>query len=205
MRGIKIELTPEQERWMRAHFKHTLNDDIMERFGWSEGTLHRFARRLGLKKTPQFRRKTQLNAAAKAKASHLKNGTYPPKGYIIPGSEEYRFRKGETGVQRLGKRGERKRIERSVESRRKTIREEKARILFGLPRKTRLRLVKRPRYVALQRHYLRQLGYVIERGSLTAYYGPETRRSAYYEARTRESCKRYVHFEFKDISELNAN
>lgn len=198
----KIALTPEQERWMAVHFKHTKNDEIMERFGWSHSTLHRFARQMGLKKTKQFMRSVQAEAAAKAKASHLRNGTYPPKGYKIPGSEQNWFKKGETGLMRFGKRKERKRIEKSVETRRKTIREEKAKALFGLPRRTKLRVVKRPHYVACQRYYLRKLGYIIPWGSFTAYYGPGTQRSEDYENRTRANCDRYVHFEYKPISEM---
>lgn len=36
----------------------------------------------------------QRYTAKKAKQSHLKNGTYPPKGFIIPNSEKYRFKPG---------------------------------------------------------------------------------------------------------------
>ena len=39
-------------------------------------------------------RDCQLHTAEKAKLSHLKNGTYPPKGFIIPGSEKYCFKPG---------------------------------------------------------------------------------------------------------------
>ena len=189
-------MTPEQEKWLTAHFKHTKNDEIMEKFGWSHSTLHRFARQLGLKKTKQFMHKCQWETSRKAKESHLRNGTYPPKGYQIPGSENNRFRKGETSLQRLGARRERKRLEKSAESRRKTIKEERARVIFGLPQRTKLHLVKRPRYVTSQRYYLRKLGYLVERGSFTAYYTPETRRSPAFEARTLGNCTNYVHFYF---------
>lgn len=149
----KITLTPEQERWLVAHFRHTTNPEIARRLGISETTMHRFARKLGLTKSRQHMRKTQRNAADKAKESHLRNGTYPPKGYIIPRSEEFRFKAGVTPVERLGKRRERQRIERSAESRRKTFREERARALFGVPRRTGLRVVKEPRGKTCQRWY----------------------------------------------------
>lgn len=201
-RTDKIALTPEQERWLVRHFKHTTNPEIARRLGISETTMHRFARELRLTKSRQHMRKTQRNAADKAKESHIRNGTYPPKGYRIPRSEEFQFKAGVTPVERLGKRSERKRIEKSVETRRKTIREEKAKALFGLPRRTKLRVVKRPHYVACQRYYLRKLGYIIPWGSFTAYYGPGTQRSEDYENRTRANCERYVHFEYKPISEM---
>ena len=36
----------------------------------------------------------QLHTAKKAKQSHLANGTYPPKGFVVPGREKYYFKKG---------------------------------------------------------------------------------------------------------------
>ena len=147
--------------------------------------MHRFARELGLTKSRQHMRKTQRNAADKAKASHLRNGTYPPKGYIIPRSEEFRFKAGVTSVERLGKRRERKRIERSAESRRKTFREEKARALFGVPRRTGLRVVREPRGKTCQRWYLRKRGYIIDEANLIAYWTDETRRATILEKRPR--------------------
>ena len=197
----RIELTPEQERWLERHFKHTRNAEAAERLGISERSLIRIARRLGLAKSRQFMRAAQRNAADRARESHLRNGTYPPKGFIIPRSEEFRFKPGETSAQRIGKAGERRRIEKSAESRRRTFKEERSRRVFGLPQRTGLRVIRLPRYVAYQRYYLRKLGYIVPRGGFTAYYTPETRRSRRYEDRPRDS-RRYVHFEFRDISEM---
>lgn len=205
MKTEKITLTPGQLKWLEEHFKHTRNAEAARRLGISETSLHRFARRLGLKKTPQFMRKCQRATADAAKASHLRNGTYPPKGYIIPGSENNRFRKGETSLQRIGKRKERIRVEKSAASRRQILKEERARALFGIPRKTRLNVVRRPRYIACQRYYLRKLGYLIDRGSFVAYYTPETRRSPSFEARTRGNCPRYVHFDFLPYETKNTD
>jgi hypothetical protein len=181
----KIELTPEQERWLVRHFRHTTNPEIARRLGISETTMHRFARKLGLTKSRQHMRKTQRNAADKAKESHIRNGTYPPKGYIIPRSEEFRFKAGVTPVERLGKRKERQRIERSAESRRKTFREERARALFGVPRRTGLRVVREPRGKTCQRWYLRKRGYIIDEANLIAYWTDETRRATILEKRPR--------------------
>ena len=64
----RITLTPEQERWLVAHFRHTRNVEIGERLGISQSSLHRFARELGLTKTRQFMRKAQRNTAEKAEA-----------------------------------------------------------------------------------------------------------------------------------------
>lgn len=183
MKGVKTILDDKAQAWIIKHFKHTKNAEIAERFGISETTLHRFARAHGLTKTPQFQRKCQAATSAAAALSHRIHGTYPPKGYVIPGSEEHRFRKGVTSAQRLGARREAERVRKSAESRRRTWKLEHARKTFGLPQETRLRVFKQPREWTLQRYALRRHGYVIERGSLEAYWTPDTRRSARLERR----------------------
>ena len=199
--GVKHTLTEKEERWLRLHFKHTKNAEIAEYLGISETAVHRFARQFGLTKTPVFQKKMQRNAADKAKASHLANGTYPPKGYRIPRSEEHQFQKGVTPLQRLGKRKERIRVERSAAGRKETFKLERARATFGLEQKTKLKVVRHPRYLTLQRNYLRKLGYIVSRGGMTAYYTPETKRSAEYEGRSAQNCKKYVAFAFKPLNE----
>lgn len=178
----KLDVSERTKNWIRKHYKHTKNAEIMERFGLSDGWLHRFARAEGLKKTPQFLRKVQLEASAHAKQSHLRNGTFPPKGYVIPGREKNGFKKGETTLDRIGAKREAERIQKSAESRRKTWKLEHARMLFGLPRETKLAVVKHPREHALRRHRLKRLGYICERGSYDVYYDFTTRRDEALEA-----------------------
>ena len=69
MKFEKITLSEQQIKWLKKHFKHTKNDVIRERLGLSHSTLHRIARELGLKKTPQFMTKMQLAASAAGKAA----------------------------------------------------------------------------------------------------------------------------------------
>lgn len=195
-KGVKHILTDKERDWLRVHFRNTKNAELAARLGISESALHRYAREMGLTKTAAFVRKTQRNAADLAKASHLRNGTYPPKGYIIPKSEQYRFKPGETPEQRIGKRRNRQRIEKSAASRRETFRQERARVTFGLEQKTKLAVRRQPRRTVCQRNYLRRRGYLIARGSMVAYYGPGTRRSEAFESRTRTSCPTYVGFLF---------
>lgn len=195
MKGQKITMTPQQEAWMRKHFKHTPNDEIVARFGWSHSTMHRFARQLGLTKSRDYMRKCQEYTAARAHESHLRNGTYPKKGYIIPNSEASRFRKGEKPVDRFGKRKEARRIEKLTATRRQLIKEERARISFGIPQRTKLRLIKQPQKVISQRYFLRKHGYHIERGSMIAYYDDQTDRCPKIEARTRGD-RNYVAWQF---------
>lgn len=128
----KIILTPQQERWLVRHFKHTKNDEIQSRLGISQKTLHRFARKLGLTKSKQFMKKCQDAAITAANKANRQNG-WPPKGYVIPRSEEFRFKEGVSNVKRLGAKREAERIAKSAESMRKTMKMERIRINFGLP------------------------------------------------------------------------
>lgn len=177
MKGVKTELSEKAQAWIVAHYKHTKNAEIAAKWGISETTLHRFARAHGLKKTPQQMRKTQAEAAAAARASHLVHGTYPPKGFRIPRAEEFQFKAGVTSEQRLGKKGEAERLRKSAESRRRTWKLEKGRALFGLPRETKLAVVRHPREHALRRYALKRHGYQVARGGYDVYYGKDTVRS----------------------------
>lgn len=178
----KIVLTPRLERWLIQHFKHTKNDVIMAKFGLSHSTLHRFARELGLTKTRQFMKKTQQECTAAAKESHRRNGTYPPKGYRIPKSEDNCFKPGVTPEMRLGKKRNKERIAKAAATLRETIRMERARITWGFDQKTKLKLVHN-RDRAIYRHALKKRGYLVERGGREAIVTESTIRSEIVEQR----------------------
>lgn len=184
-KSTPIVLTDQQEAWLAKHFKHTKNAEIASRLGISERSVNRLAKRRGLTKSKQFIRKTQLEAAAKANESNRINGTYPPKGYKIPRREEFWFKKGESNIDRFGVKKNAERIVNNTQSRKETFRLEKARALYGLPRQTKLQVIKRPRRQIDMRYYLRKRGYIIERGSMTVYYNENTNRSLELESRPR--------------------
>ena len=191
----KITMTPEQEAWMRKHFKNTKNDVILAKFGWSHSTMHRFAREMGLTKTKQYMKKCQAYTTACAKESHLRNGTYPPKGYIIPRSEEFRFK---PGPHKETKAEIRKRVAKATETMKQIRKEERARISWGVHQQTKLRLISVPRRVICQRCRLRKMGYIVERGSMIAYYDENTRRCPKMEAR-KIGDNKYSAFVFKPL------
>ena len=178
-----IALTDKQLAWLDRHFKHTKNEDIARYLNISPRSVCRIAKKRGLKKSRQFVKKCQLEAAKKANLSHRVNGTYPPKGYRIPNAEKHYFRKGEKPVDRIGVKREAERIAKMVESRSKTFRLEKARALCGLPRETKLNVVRRPRKQIQMRHELKKRGYIIERGGFVAYYNENTRRHLAFEVK----------------------
>lgn len=181
----KITLTPKQERWLTNHFKHTKNIECAERLGISLRSVVRIARSLGLTKSRQFMAKCQRETTEAAKRSHRLNGTYPPKGFIIPKSEVGQFKPGVTCRERIGARREAERIRKSAESRRATIKRERARIVWGFDQRTKLKLTTNPKKIQY-RYALRKRGYQIARGGSEAYIVAETLRSQKVEAVARQ-------------------
>lgn len=182
---------------LKKMYRNTKNDEIMLKLDISFGTLHRTARALGLVKTKRFMRGCQRDTAARARESHIVNGTYPPKGYIIPGSERYRFKAGETSLQRLGARKERRRVEKSAESRRQTWKEERARRCFGLPQQTKLRVRNYGRKMHVEAYYLRKHGYTVDYPSFTAWWDESTHRCPVLEKKGRNPDKGH-YFDFRE-------
>lgn len=169
-----MDITAAQEAWLIKHFKHTKNAEVAAHLGISQSTMHRIVRELGLKKSPQFMRKCQAETTAAAKESHLRNGTFPPKGYVIP--NRYSFPKGVSNVERFGKRVEAERIRKSTESREKTRKSEKARATFGLPQRTKMHVIPVPRAKVYLRWYLKSRGYILDEIARVAYYDENTKR-----------------------------
>lgn len=95
----KIHLTLEQQMWMRRNYPDMANAICALYLGVSVSSVIRLARRMGLQKTAQFMREAQAHAARRARESHLRNGTYPPKGWYSPNLQKgaaHRFaRKGD--------------------------------------------------------------------------------------------------------------
>ena len=189
MQGVKTILTDKQLDYLVRHFKDTDNEYLAMKLGISETVLHRFARRFGLKKTRAHMRQMQRETAAAAKASHLAHDTYPPKGYIIPRSEEFRFKKGESSRKRWGKVKERHRIEKAAASRRETMIDERMRVRMGKPQLTKMRVTRQPHQKILDRSYLKKRGYILDEVNVIAYWTPDTQRATRLEAGPRRFYK----------------
>lgn len=192
-----MNLTEYQQKWIINHFRNTKNDIIMEKLSISHSMLHRFARQQGLKKTKQFQSKCQLNAAKLANEVNRKNN-WPPKGYIIPRSEEFWYKAGVKPVERLGKKKNAERIQKSAESRRQTVKAEKRRVLFGLPQRTKLKVVAAHHNKASYRYTLKKRGYIVTKAAKTIFYNESTNRS--------ETCERTAEIRYRfSIKALSSN
>ena len=94
----RIELTQERKLWLRLNFPHMSNGICALILGISPRSVVRIARSMGVNKTAQFMRECQAHTSRRARESHLRNGTYPAKGYYSPNlqkGEQYQFKPGE--------------------------------------------------------------------------------------------------------------
>lgn len=158
----KRELTEEEHRWLTKHYQHTRNADIMERLGIGESTLHRFARKLGLKKSRQFMKRTQKeNSELGCEVCQLygvydQNAEYARQQWAERKArgETLGFKKGENNLQRLGKRRNNKRKAKLAAAWRKAYDSERRRVIFGMEQKTNFRipLVKLSHTASGQKH-----------------------------------------------------
>lgn len=176
----KIVLTPEQEDWLREHYATTYNKDCAAHLGISESSLHRHARRLGLKKDPKWFYQVELLHCQMMADANRGSGNHGTKNLLIYG-QPHRFRKGQTNRERYGEENERRRIQRAAATRRETIRKERMRVRWGLPQETKLRVISNPQ-ARYARYALKSRGYIIPgRGSMEAYWDENTTRSTVVE------------------------
>jgi hypothetical protein len=183
VQGKKIILTPEQEEWLKNNFPNTANAKLAKHLDISEASIHRFARKFGLKKSADFMEQVRQWASEGSNRWFRIHGTNHPPGYTAPWLEKYQFKKGVTSLDRLGKEKEEQRQRKMRESRNKTIKTERARILFGLEQKTKLKLVAMDRKKVLFRYYVRRQGYLVDDDARVIYYTNTTKRGKRIEAK----------------------
>lgn len=183
-----MKLNEEDISWLVKNFPKMKNKDLAKELGVTERCIRKRANKLGLKKAPWFMRQVLLETASKAnEANHERNF----EGINL-------FKKGVKPIDFLGEEGEKKRSDKIRESVNKLRREEKARTLYGLPRKTKLKIVKRPSKQIRLRYYLRKrCGYIMDDTGFIFYYDENTKRSEKIENRPRTG------FKFLSISERN--
>lgn len=196
MKFEKITLSEPQIKWLKKHFKHTKNDVIRERLGLSHSTLHRIARELGLKKTPQFMTKMQLAASAAGKAAidaedeaakerrrQQANANRNP---------ERCFKRGEWSLAKCPPEKLSIINAKRAASWRKTRQADEARLNWGLPTQTKFRYRRHPdpeknKQLCELRSYLKRKGYEIPgRSGMAVYVTRETRRSTKMEIKAKK-------------------
>ena len=197
-------LNDEQREWLCQWFPTIENKRLAKAMGISLYKLHCFARELHLTKSEEgWRAIKRRQTKAMAKANH-KNGCYDRKRGHTPSEatlegNRRRWEKVRAGLEELpqdiAKRKHPKRWQASLkkrsDDRKEMIRKEKRRIVYGMERKTSLKVVVKPytgsqtshRYNALKRGYLLDMDCSEgQPGRYVIYYDDETQRSAKFEA-----------------------
>ena len=153
----KIVLTAEQEDWLRTYFPMIENKRLMKLSGLSDGALHRFARELGLKKSEEGMHAIKKRQAAHIKRLCQKNGYYDSmRGRPTPEEflkanlkmwQEIREGKREHPIAKMKREHPRKyRLwqKRKSEERKELARKERLRMKYGMPPKTKIKVLSNP-------------------------------------------------------------
>lgn len=170
----KIILTPDQEQYLINNFSTTIHYTLCEHLGISKRTLVRMARERGLEKDMsaiEGQRRERISKSVKR--AFLMNGY---KGNPQNG-EKTRFKPGYNAIEFFGEEKFREMHKKAIEARKRLYAEEHARVTFGLPQKTKIRVTKQPRQKILDRCYLKKRGYILDESNCIAYYTPDTNRA----------------------------
>ena len=197
-------LTDEQRAWLCKWFPEEENSRLIAASGMSHSTLHRFARELGLTKSPKGWKRIKRRQAAQIKRVCEKNGYYDSLRGKQP-SEACRkataqmwqdIREGKREhpariMKRTNPRKYRKWMERKSQERKETIRKETRRVLYGMERKTRLKCIVMCKYTRSQashRYNALKRGYIVMEDSseqsgerYNIYYDNDTQRAPIFE------------------------
>jgi hypothetical protein len=197
-------LTDEQRAWLCKWFPEEENSRLMAASGMSHSTLHRFARQFGLTKSPKGIKRIRKRQAAQIKRVCEKNGYYDSLRGKRPSEacrrgvaqmwQDIRDGKREHPAIIMKRKNPRKYCEwmkRKSEERKETIRKETRRILYGLERQTKLKMVVMCPYTRRQvnhRYHALKRGYIVmedctEHGGerYNIYYDNETERAPIFE------------------------
>ena len=179
-------------KWLKENYANIPNCKILEHLGISRGVLNRLIKEYRLRKSPEYLKEINKESLRLATQAAKAKG-WPPKGYVIPKSEEAR-KKGQEKMAEMRADEEinaRWRKNMSI-GRKKLYKDEKRRVLFGLEQKTKLKVVRSSHAKVCCRTELRSLGYIVGRGSNVAYWNEETKRD---ESKEQTARKHGIRFE----------
>lgn len=197
-------LNDEQREWLCQWFPTIENKRLAKAMGISLYKLHCFARELGLTKSEEGRKAIKRRQTRAMARTNERNGCYdrkrghPPSEATLEGSRrrwaDVRAGRRETPQEKAKREHPRKwkaSLKKRSENRRKLIEREKRRMLYGLERKTNIKVVVLCPYKRSQtahRHNALKRGYLLDvdcsegsPGRYVIYYDDETRRSPKFE------------------------
>lgn len=173
----RIELTQEQEDWLRRWFPLVENGRLMKASGLTHSTLHRYARLMRLQKDPQALHGIKRRATHRAMRTCERNGYYNslrgrrPSEACLQGARQ-RWQQIKAGqllsplaeIKKHNPRRFKRIMAKRGEHRKRLMAAETRRVVYGLPRKTRLHMIVGCRYTKSQvchRYNAAKRGYLI--------------------------------------------
>lgn len=195
-------LNDEQKAWLVKWFPVTENSRLAKAMGISYTRLHDFAREMGLVKSEKGMESIKKRSRIAAARTNERNGCYDRKRGHPVSEATMAGRKRRWDEERMGlrenaqKRMKRENPERYAEwmrkrseERKESIRKEKMRVIYNLPRKTKLKAVVMCPFKKSQLHHRRNAllrGYVLDDECAE---GTENRYVIFYDKETQRSMK----------------
>lgn len=176
----KVILSDEQDMYLVKNYATVLNATLCQELGISARTLARLARERNLQKDMEAiesQRRKKLSESVRRALRRKGTIRHPENGI------KTRFKPGFNPIELFGEEKFREAHKKAIEARKKRFLEEHARVTFGLPQKTKMRVIRQPRQKILDRSYLKRRGYIIDDKENIAYWTDETRRATRLEAR----------------------
>ena len=197
-------LNDEQLEWLRRWFPTTENKRLAKAMKISLFKLHEFARENGLTKSEAGMKAIKRRQVKAMVKTNEKNGCYDRKrGHPVSEAtrngnlrrwEEERLGLRENVMLKMRRENPEKYAEimkKRSQERKESIRKEKMRIIYGLERKTRLKIIVMKKYTRSQiahRHDALRRGYLLDEdcsegqpGRYVIYYDDKTQRSERFE------------------------
>lgn len=202
--GMKIHLTKSQLEWLRKWYPVTENKRLSKVMKIGENRVRCIAKSEGIVKSEKGMQAIRKRSARRAKATNERNGCYERKRGHAPSDatlqgvrkrwEEFHAGLRESTFETLRRRDPEKFkafMEKRSKDRRELIEKEKRRIIYGLERKTNLKMVVMKPYTRSQLHHrcnALKRGYLLDydcsegtEGRYVIYYDDKTERSTVFE------------------------
>lgn len=180
----EIRLTREETKWLKENYATTKNAYLADRLGMGMSTLHKFAKKYGLKKDPDIQHQWSMENIDKMLAYNESTGYMAQSISLKRQHKEYmqsgrKWRGGKKGTRYpLSPELEALRVKRAREVRNKGIARDKRRVSLGLEPLGRLvHAVKMSRWETSYRYDMRKIGYVTFKDDSVIYYSEKTTRN----------------------------
>lgn len=162
-------ITEEQKDYIKTHYADMTNKEIGEKLGLNPHTVtHWGYYKFGLHKSEALRAELRRRGVVAA-AEHTRiHGVSEERiAKLIESSKHARFQKGNNLRERLGEERYAERNRKAGETRKKTIRAERRRLIFGLPQRTKLNVAIEPQSTAKisLRLRMRKHGYIEDKAN----------------------------------------